>query len=376
MLRGLFNVISDELVCQLFRAPHGPSTSARGWPKHVGCHLFDYVSNRVLPLIRAQFVLLNEDTRQALSVDGSAFAPYTREELVHEIGSRYSEFVTGGNSDLQPIVYLTNLSRLNGRAGSYSYFRYGGPSQPVMPNPIVLALQTNSNLMKEVDLVIPDKFWVVVAKAQFPQANGPAISLNVRYMFVGFLLHRFCSNNLPGHPTVEVCNQMLDYKITRSFTLRDLCRRHGLQDVERKVHKELIINARKACFFTKKGGYPPFPSVMNERKRSQLQAQWRFVSELSVEGPTGEGVDAFQRSDFRRVFDSRKIKAMLAAASICITDEYIRFLFSLQDEYDDRRRQLYNLSRAEGQSVPLPNLLEEWNAGGLPLSVSCVLDRL
>jgi len=371
------NVISDDLVSQLFRAPPGPPTgpspSARGWQKHVGCYLFDYVTKQVLPLMRDQFVRLDEDTRQALSVDGSHFAPFTREELVHEICSRYSEFLTGGNSDLQPALYLTNRSRLNGKAGSYSYFRYAGPAQPVLPNPIVIAQQINSNLMKEVDRVIPDKFWAFVAKADFPQANGPTISLNVRYMVIGFLLHRFCSDNLPGYPSAEVCNQMLDYKITRSFTLRDLCRRHGLQDVDKKAHRELITNARKNFFFTK--GFPPFPSVMDERKRSQLQAQWRFVSELSVEGPTGAGLDAFERSDFRSAFDTRRVKAMLAAATFGITDEYITFLFALQDEYDTRRRQLY-LSRTEGQSVTLPNLLAEWNGGGLPLSVSDVLDRL
>jgi hypothetical protein len=62
----------------------------------------------VLSLIRDEFLLLNEETRQNLSVNCLGLAPFTHEELVHVIGTHYSDFVTGGQSDLQPIVYLTN----------------------------------------------------------------------------------------------------------------------------------------------------------------------------------------------------------------------------------------------------------------------------
>jgi hypothetical protein len=370
---GLFTIHSDDLVTQLFRAPRGPGD--RGWTNHVGCYLFEYVSKMVLSLIRDEFLLLNEETRQNLSVNCLGLAPFTHEELVHVIGTHYSDFVTGGQSDLQPIVYLTNTYRLNGIAGSYSYFRYGGPSQPQVPNPQALAQQDNTNLMKQVDKFIPDKFWVNVAKANFPLDNAPTLSLNVRYMIIGFLLDKICSNKLESHPTVEVCKQLLDYKITKSYTLRDLCRRHGRYDGDKKA-KELITNARKNCFFTRQNGFPPYLTVPDEKKRSQLQAQWKFVTEICVEGSTGDGVTEYQRAEFKTVFSSHQVNAMLALPSICITDEYILFLLAIQDEYDARRNQLY-LTRAEGQQKgTLPNLLEEWHDQGLPLRVVRALQGL
>ena len=105
------------LVNHLFRGQvRKAGKQCRGWTNHIGCLLFQYISEWVLLSLRSKYEGLDEPTRQNIRGNG-VFDPFSIEELQHMIALHYSAFVSGGNEDDvseenhmdDAIVYLAHL---------------------------------------------------------------------------------------------------------------------------------------------------------------------------------------------------------------------------------------------------------------------------
>lgn len=366
----------DDLVSHLFRGPEGPA-NGRGWKNHVGCHLFSYVCQTVLPLLQEEFDRLDDITKQAVGLS-LACPPFSREELQDVIARHYTEFVT--EPDRHPdndepdvaIVYLTNKSYIYRKAGSYSCFNYEGPTQAIV-RPIVMSQQQiHINLMVQVDQVVPNTFWTTIGTTNFVVNDGASVSLNVRSLVCGYLFNKFCQP-LRRNIDIPLMTKMVNFKITQGHTICSLFRCHG-EEVGRNVILQGLKNAQKNNFFAKGAIPPEFITQTNTPKdRLKLKRQWELVTGLIVEGHTGHGVSDVKRTAQSAIFAEGHLRHILTAASIGITYEYIEFLMALQDAYDERRKQLFlhnSTTNAQQEKMSLPDLPEEWISNGLPDTVT------